>query len=165
MPVRERNVSMRCLMLGMTGKWRWLVLFFGSLAPFSLPAQTADSDDPGSLLLNPMRITLSGHFESGTEPTTLDLALRHIEQQIEQSRAADAAQSPLEPLWRNPIWKYLPSDPAGTLNSPAGALPENRGPLHFDNPFLAPAYLTLRSQHLESEVAQSEKQARWLFGR
>ena len=121
--------------------------------------------DAGKILLNPSEITITGHFEASPGPTTLDLALRSLSQQFEEKEAADAAKSPLEPLWQHPLWKYLPSDPGGTLNSPVGSLPDNlaRTPLHLDDPFWTPAYLTLASQRLDRELALSEKRRFWFF--
>ncbi len=138
-------------------------------APCVLHGQVTDpveQADVGSMLLNPSSITITGHFETSTGPTPLELALRSIGQQIDQKHAADAAQSPLEPLWKDPLWKYLPSDPAGTLNSPVGGLPDNlaRNPLHLDDAFYLPAYLTLHSQQLDRELAVSEKRRLWFFG-
>jgi hypothetical protein len=122
----------------------------------------------GDLLLKPSTITITGDFEASLGPTTLELALRAIERQIDQKRAAEAAQSPLEPLffWKSPIWRFLPADPGGTLNSPVGALPDNlaRTPLHLDDPFFTPAYLTLQSQHQDVALAASERRALWFFG-
>ncbi|MEY2488544.1 MAG: hypothetical protein QOC70_486 [Verrucomicrobiota bacterium] len=122
--------------------------------------------DVGSVLLNPSAIRITGQFETSPGPTPLELALRAIGQQIDQKRAADAAQSPLEPLWKEPLWKYLPADPAGTLNSPVGALPDNlaRNPLHLDDRFSTPVYLTLPGQQLDYELALSEKRTLWFFG-
>lgn len=117
------------------------------------------------MLLNPSTITITGHFETSPGPTTLELALRALAQQIDQKRAEDAARSPLESLWTHPVWKYLPADPGGTLNSPVGSLPDNlaRTPLHLDDPFCTPAYLTLAGQRLEQELALSEKRRLWFF--
>ena len=121
--------------------------------------------DVGDVLLKPSTITITGHFETSPEPTTLELALRALAQQIDQKRAADAAQSPLQPLWKDPLWKCLPSDPGGTLNSPVGGLPDNlaRNPLHLDDPFCTPAYLTLHGQRLDNELVLSEKRRLWFF--
>lgn len=131
-------------------------------APCILLAQA----EVGSVLLNPSTIKITGQFETSPGPTTLELALRSIGEQIDQKRAADAARSPLESSWKNPLWKYLPSDPGGTLNSPVGALPDNlaRNPLHLDDPFCTPAYLTLGGQRLDYELALSEKRRLWFFG-
>ena len=134
------------------------------------PAQSADPNDeeqPGSVLLNPSKVTIAGHFESAPAPTTLELALRFLSEQMDQKRATNAAQSPLEPLWKSPIWKYLPSDPGGTMNSPVGSLPDNlaRTPLHLDDPFCTAAYLTLVSQNLDREVTRSDQRALWFFSR
>jgi hypothetical protein len=138
-------------------------------APCILHAQANDpveKVDVGSMLLNPSTITITGRFETSTGPTTVELAVRSIGQQIDQKRAADAARSPLEPFWKNPLWKYLPADPSGTLNSPVGGLPDNlaRNPQHLDDQFYAPAYLTLHGQQLDYELALSEKRRLWFFG-
>ena len=138
-------------------------------APCLLHAQADDpakKADVGSMLLDPSTITITGHFETWTGPTTLELALRSIGQQIDRKRAADAARSPLESFWKDPLWKYLPADPAGTLNSPVGGLPDNlaRNPQHLDDPFSTPAYLTLYGQQLDREMALSEKRRLWFFG-
>jgi len=132
------------------------------------PAQAADpveNEDAGSVLLNPSAITITGHFEIPPGPTTLDLALRSLRQQQDEKQAADAAKSPLEPLWKNPIWKSLPSDPGGSLNSPVGGLPDNlaRTPLHLNDRFCTPAYLTLEVQQLDHELVLSEKRSLWFF--
>lgn len=122
--------------------------------------------DVGSILLNPSTITITGHFEILARPTTLELALRSIGQQIDQKRATDAARSPLESFWKDPLWKCLPADPGGTLNSPVGGLPDDlaRNPQHLDDPFYTPAYLTLHGQQLDYELAVSEKRTLWFFG-
>jgi hypothetical protein len=137
--------------------------------PCILHAQADDpveKTDAGTMLLNPSTITITDHFEISARPTTLELALRSIGRQIDQKHAADAAQSPLEPLWKEPLWKYLPADPAGTLNSPVGSLPDNlaRNPQHLDDPFSTPVYLTLHGQQLDYELALSEKRRLWFFG-
>lgn len=123
--------------------------------------------DAGEMLLNPSTITITGHFETSPGPTTLELALRDLAQQIEQKRAEDAARSPLDSFWKNPLWKYLPSDPGGTLNSPVGGLPDRlaRTPLHLDDPYWTPAYLTHAGQRLDYELMLSEKRTLWFFGR
>ena len=141
-----------------------------TFAPFLSNAQTVDPverKDTGSVLLDPAAITITSHFEASPGPTALELALRFLRRQLEEKQAADAAKSPLEPLWQAPLWKYLPSDPNGTLNSPVGSLPDNlaRTPLHLDDPFSTPAYLTLEVRQLDSELALSEKRRLWLFGR
>jgi hypothetical protein len=138
--------------------------------PFLSNAQTAgpvQKEEAGSVLLNPSEITITGHFEAAPALTTLELALRSLQQQFDEKQAADAAKSPLEPLWQQPLWKYLPSDPSGTLNSPVGGLPDNlaRTPLHLDDPFCTPAYLTLEAQLLDRDLTLSEKQRLWFFSR
>ena len=139
-------------------------------APCLVFAQAGNADENtgvGNMLLQPSTITITGHFETSPGPTTLELALRALAQQIEQKRAEDAARSPLDSFWKNPLWKYLPSDPGGTLNSPAGSLPDRlaRTPLHLDDPYWTPAYLTHAGQRLDYELALSEKRTLWFFGR
>lgn len=139
-----------------------------ALFPFFSPAQAPDpveNEDAGSVLLDPASITITGHFEASPGPTTLDQALRYLRQQLDERQAAEAAKSPLEPLWKSPIWKYLPSDPGGTLNSPVGGLPDNlaRTPLHLDDPFSTPAYLTLEARQLDRELVVSEQRSLWFF--
>lgn len=133
---------------------------------FAQPSDPVKEADIGDMLLNPSTITITGHFETSSGPTTLELALRAIGQQIAQQRATDAVRSPLESFWKSPLWKYLPADPGGTLNSPVGGLPDNlaRNPLHLDDPFCTPAYLTLNGQRLDYELALSEKRRLWFFG-
>ena len=137
-------------------------------APCVLHGQATDpvaQADVGSMLLNPSTITITGRFETSTGPTTLEAALRSLGQQIDQKRAEDAARSPLESFWKEPVWKFLPADPGGSLNSPVGSLPDNlaRNPLHLDDPFYTPAYLTLHGQQLDHEMALSEKRKLWFF--
>lgn len=124
---------------------------------FAQASNAVENADVGDMLLKPSTITITGHFETSPRPTTLELALRSIGQQIDQKR--DAERSPLEPFWKNPLWKYLPADPAGTLNSPVGSIPA-----HLDDPFCTPAYLTFKGQQLDRELALSEKRTLWFFG-
>lgn len=126
---------------------------------FAQASNAVENADVGDMLLKPSTITITGHFETSPGPTTLELALRSIGQQIDQKRDADAARSPLEPFWKNSLWKYLPADPAGTLNSPVGSIPA-----HLDDPFCTPPYLTFNGQQLDRELALLEKRTLWFFG-
>jgi len=151
----------------MENKLRHLVAAI-ACAPCILFAQTndpAEDADTGETLLNPAAIKITGHFEIAPGLTTLERALRDLTQQMDQKRVEDAARSPLAPLWEHPLWKYLPADPGGTLNSPVGALPDNlaRNPLHLDDPFRTPAYLTSRGRQLDYDLARSEKSALWFL--
>ena len=122
-------------------------------------AGSADKNAVGDMLLQPSTITITGHFETSPGPTALELALRSIEQQIDRKHAEDAERSPLESFWKNPLWRFLPTDPGGTLNSPVGSIPKR-----FDDPFLTPAYLLFNGQQLDRELALSETRALWFFG-
>jgi hypothetical protein len=130
-------------------------------APCLIFAQASGTDENagvGNMLLHPSTITITGHFEVSPGPTTLELAVRSIGEQIDRKHAEDAARSPLESFWKNPLWRFLPTDPGGTLNSPVGSLPAR-----FDDPFCTPAYLTFNGQQLDRELAVSEKQTFWFF--
>jgi hypothetical protein len=124
-------------------------------APCFLFAQENNPNEKaevGDMLLRPATITITGHFETSPGPTTLELALRSIGQQIDRKHAEDAARSPLESFWKNPLWRFFPTDPGGTLNSPVGSIPAR-----LDDPFCTPAYLTFTGQQLDRELALSEK--------
>ena len=133
-------------------------------APCLVFAQASSNTDEnagvGDILLKPSTITITGHFETAPGPTTLELALRAIEQQIDRKHAEDAERSPLESFWKNPLWRFLPTDPGGTLNSPVGSIPKR-----LDDPFCTPAYLTFNGQKLDRELVLSEKQTLWFFSR
>jgi hypothetical protein len=140
-----------------------------TLVPSILLAQANDpvkETSDGEMLLNPSTIVITGNFVTSPGPTTLELALRSIGQQIDRKRDTDATRSPLESLWKNPLWKFLPADAGGTLNSPVGALPDNlaRTPLHLDDPFCTPAYLTFQGQRLDHDLTLSDKRELWFFG-
>ena len=115
------------------------------------------------MLLHPSTITITGHFELAPGPTALDLALRAIEEQIDRKHAENAARSPFESFWKNPLWRFLPTDPGGTLNSPVGTLPDRLA--YLDDPFCTPAYLTFNGQKLDRELVLAEKRRLWFFSR
>lgn len=131
-------------------------------APGLVFAQASSNADEnagvGNMLLYPSTITITGHFETAPGPTTLELALRAIEQQMDRKRAEDAARSSFEFFWKSPLWKFLPTDPGGTLNSPVGSIPAR-----LDDPFCTPPYLLFNGQQLERELVLSEKQTHWFF--
>jgi hypothetical protein len=127
-------------------------------------ASTADKNaGVGDMLLRPSTITITGHFELAPGPTALDLALRSIEEQIDRKHAEDLARSPFEAVWKNPLWRVLPTDPGGTMNSPVGTLPERLA--YLDDPFLTPFYLTRYARHLDRELVLAEKRRLWFFSR
>jgi hypothetical protein len=132
-------------------------------APCLVFAQAGSPDENtgvGDMLLQPSTITITSHFETAPGPTTFELSLRSIEQQIDRKHAEDAERSPFESLWKNPLWRFLPTDPGGTLNSPVGSIPKR-----FDDPFCTPAYLMFNGQQLDRELVLSEKQTLWFFSR
>jgi hypothetical protein len=108
----------------------------------------------GSTLLDPSSITLTGHLES-SGPTTMELAIRHIQKQIDQQRANDAARSPLEPFWTasfwdSPLWKLIP-------------IPMGPPKTNVDDPFFTPAYMTVLSKQQDYEMKRFEKSAQKIF--
>lgn len=129
------------------------LLLYGVL---SARAQEAEPEpDAGTTLLDPSSITLTDHFEMRSHSLTRDLALRHIEDQIEQKRAEDAARSPLEPFWtasfwQSPLWLLLPIRFGHSRSSD-------------DDPFFTPAYLTVHSRQADYELKRTEKTALKMF--
>ena len=105
----------------------------------------------GYTLLNPSSIKLTSYFEPQTREVAFELAVRHIGDQIEQKRAADAARSPLESFWKAFFWRYIPFAPGGVQRA-------------TDDPFFTPAYLTTPGRQIELETAVSEKRALFQFG-
>ena len=111
----------------------------------------------GATLLDPSSITLTGHLESSDRPTTVELAIRHIQKQIDQQRADDAARSPLEPFWKasfwdSPLWKLIP-------------IPMGPPKTNVDDPFFTPAYMTVISRQQDYEMMRFEKSAQKIFER
>ena len=110
----------------------------------------------GETLLHPLSITITGHLASPPRPTSQELAVRYIENQIEQKRAMEAAAARLPVLWRASFWKYLPKSTGGTMNSSIAG---------DDDPLVTPTYLMLSARLLEREAEASDKTAKLLFGK
>jgi hypothetical protein len=136
---------------------RRLVLILSLSACVSVRAQDAAPEPAvGSTLLDPSSITLTGHFES-SGPTTVELAIRHIQKQIDQQHADDAARSPLEPFWKasfwdSPLWKLIP-------------IPMGPPKTNVEDPFFTPAYMTVISRQQDYEMKHLEKEAQKIFER
>src|SRR5205823_14259511 len=77
-----------------------------------------------------------------------------IGEQIDVKRAADAACSQIAPLWDLRVWRYLPADPAHTLNSPVAS---------DDDLFLTPDYLKVSARQLDYQLKLSEQASRDLL--
>ena len=110
----------------------------------------------GDILLDPSQITLTERLEAPSRLATVELAVRQIEAQIDAKRATDAARSPAQPLWDLAVWRYLPADPARTLNSRVTT---------EDDPFFTPDYLKVSSRQLENQMHLSETVALKIFDR
>lgn len=134
-----------------------LILIFSVCVCLSAHAQDATPKPAvGSTLLDPSSITLTGHLES-SGPTTVELAIRHIQKQIDQQHAEDAARSPLEPFWKasfwdSPLWKLIP-------------IPMGPPKTNVDDPFFTPAYMTVISKQQDYEMKRFEKEAQKIFER
>lgn len=111
-----------------------LILIVSLCAWLSARAQDATPTPAvGATLLDPSSITLTGHLES-SGPTTVELAIRHIQKQIDQLHADDAARSPLDPFWEASFW----DSPLFILFPRPVRLLKN----NVDDPFYSPAYMT-----------------------
>ena len=102
------------------------------------------------MLLQQRQTTLTSHFEAPLGPIATQRAMRAIGDHIEAKRATNAAPSELSPVWDLAVWRYLPSDPACTLNSPVAG---------DDDRFFTPDYQA-SSRQLEYQLKVSERTAR-----
>ena len=110
----------------------------------------------GETLLHPLSITLTGHLDVPSRPTSTELATKYIGDQIEQKRATEAAAAQLPAFWSASFWKYLPKSSGGTLNSPT---------TRDDDPAVTPTYLMLTARLLEREADMSDKTAKLFFAK
>lgn len=135
-----------------------LILILSLCACLSVRGQDAAPEPVvGSTLLDPSSITLTGHLESSRPSTTLELAIRHIQEQIDQQHADDAVRSPLEPFWKasfwdSPLWKFIP-------------IPMGPPKTNVDDSFFTPAYMTVISRQQDDEMERFEKSALKIFER
>jgi hypothetical protein len=97
---------------------------------------------------SPIQLTLSGHFETSLGPTAVERGIGSVGEQIEATRAAEAARFQLSPIWDLPIWRYLPTDPAHTLNSPVAC---------DEDPLATPGYLKVSARQLDYQLKKSER--------
>ena len=132
-------------------------VFLATSAVFALCARAQDATSTpsaGDVLLHPSHITLTGHFEAPLGPTAIERAIQSVGEQIDVKRAADAARSQIAPLWDLRVWRYLPADPAHTLNSPVASA---------DDPFFTPEYLKVGARKLDYQLKLSERASRDLL--
>ena len=108
------------------------------------------------VLLYPSHITLTGHFEAPLGPTAVERVIQSVDEQIDVKRAADAARSQIAPLWDLRVWRYLPADPAHTLNSPVAS---------DGDPFFTPDYLKVSGRQLDYQFKKSERASQELLRR
>lgn len=90
------------------------------------------------------------------QATATDRALREIERQIEEKRAADAARTPLQPFWEASFW-----------NSPLMKLiPVGGGTQRYtEDPYVTADYLTLARRQSDYELKLSDERALSLFSK
>lgn len=124
-----------------------LLIGFGlACAAAKTPAEEQPATAPQT------ELSLSGHFETSLGPTALDRGVQSIGEQIDAQRAA--AKTHTSPVWELAASRYLPVDPAHTLNSRV---------VQDDDPFFTPNYLTVTSRHLDHELKKSERAAQGLL--
>ena len=132
-------------------------VFLAASAVFALCARAQDATSTpsaGDVLLHPSHITLTGHFETPLGPTAIEHPIQSVGEQIDVKRAADAARSQIAPLWDLRVWRYLPADPAHTLNSPVAS---------DDDLFFTPEYLRAGARQLDYQLKLSERASRDLL--
>jgi hypothetical protein len=87
-------------------------------------------------------------------PTTLERAMRSIEKQIDEKRAADFVRSPVQAFWEASFWK----SPLMKL------IPIPMGPQRYvEDPYLLPGYLTISERQSNYQLRLSDERARDLF--
>jgi hypothetical protein len=83
--------------------------------------------------------------------TALDRAMRDIERQIEEKRAAEAPRSAVQlfweaEFWRSPLMKFIP----------VGGGPQR----YPEDPYLMPSYLTVLERQSDYQLKLSDERAR-----
>jgi len=108
----------------------------------------------GQTLLHPEGMTINGHFEAPLGPSAVERGIKAVGEQIDAKRAADAARLQISPVWDLAIWRYLPTDPAHTLNSRVAS---------DDDPFFTPDYLKVSARQLDYQLKKSERASQALL--
>src|SRR5262245_45550551 len=138
---RRRSSSQPCKAVIVSVMRELIVLF---LAAALLPCDYVRAQQPPPAA-SPIQLTFSGHFEPPVGSTAVYRAIKSVGQQIDAKRAANAARSP---LWDLAIWRYLPTDPGRTLNSPVASA---------DDPFFTPEYLKVSARQMDYQLKKLEK--------
>lgn len=100
---------------------------------------------------------MTEHFAAPRRSATIELAIRSVEELMDQKRATDAAEAPLDRLWKNSFLKFIPIPEGGHPEAMMSPVVKD------DNPFFTPAYLTVLGRQIDHQMAVSEKQALTLF--
>ena len=136
---------------------RYSRIVFAASATCAICLRAQDATPPpatGQTLLHPEQITITGHFEAPLGPTAVERGIKAIGEQIDAKRATDAARFQISPVWDLAIWRYLPSDPAHTLNSRVAS---------DDDPFFTPDYLKVSARQLDYQLKKSERASQELL--
>jgi hypothetical protein len=134
---------------------RYSRVFLAASAVFAVCAHAQDATPtPSAGDVHPSHIMLTGHFEAPLAPTAVERVIQSVGEQIDVKRAADATRSQIAPLWDLRVWRYLPADPAHTLNSPVAS---------DDDLFLTPDYLKVSARQLDYQLKLSERASRDLL--
>ena len=97
-----------------------------------------------------------GFFDSPYRLTPLDRALRIIEKQIEEKRAAEAPKSAIQLFWEAEFW----SSPLMKL------IPVGGGPQRYpEDPFVMADYLTVARRQSDYQLKLSDENTRLFFSR
>ena len=126
-----------------------LMLASASAQHFELSLDNRAAAD--ALVLDP-----ENSLEAPYHLTTIDRALRVIERQIEEKRAAEKARSPLDPFWeasfwRSPLMKLIPVG-GGTVRYP-------------EDPYVMANYLTTERRQSDYQLKLSDERTRLFFSK
>ena len=126
-----------------------MMLASASAQHFELSLESRAAAD--ALVLDP-----NNSFDAPYHLTTVDRALRAIERQIEEKRAAEEARSPLDPLrnasfWKSPLMKLIP----------VGGGPER----YPEDPYVMANYLTVARRQSDYQLKLSDERTRLFFSK
>jgi hypothetical protein len=101
-----------------------------------------------------LTIAPAGPLTAPYRPTALDRAVREIERQIEEKRAAEAPRSAAQLFWEAEFWR----SPLMKL------IPVGGGPQRYpEDPYVMPTYLTVAERQSNYELKLSDERTRVFF--
>jgi hypothetical protein len=102
-----------------------------------------------------LRLAPADPFSAPYRATALDRAVREIERQIEEKRAADASKSATQLFWEAEFWR----SPLMKL------IPLGGGPQRYpEDPYVMPSYLTLAERQSDYQLKLLDERARIFLG-